>query len=102
MDRFWYHRLLIGSVKQGLVAEDALAATYPEIRLTKAIGDESPIRIGSWQVHSSRRIDIFYWLIALLLLAGAAVSLWQPALPPVLSPAPAPLPPPVATSAKAR
>jgi len=123
MDRFWYHRLLIGSVKQGLVAENALAATYPEIRLTKAIGGESPIKIGSWEVHSSRKIDIFYWLIALLLLAGAAISLWQPApsaRPPksmavaptsprdqalpqaATGPAPASLPSPVATSAKAR
>lgn len=75
MDRFWYHRLLIGSVKQGLVAEAALANTYPEIGLTKAIGDESPIKIGRWHVHSSRKIDIFYWLIALLLLAGAAIAL---------------------------
>jgi hypothetical protein len=106
MDRFWYHRLLIGAVKQGLVAEDALAATYPEIRLTKAIGDESPIKIASWQVRSSRKIDIFYWLIASLLLAGAAISLWQP-IPPAPPPkpvaaVPAPLPSPVATSAKAR
>ncbi|MGO8609746.1 hypothetical protein ACC848_43100, partial [Rhizobium johnstonii] len=68
-------------------AEDALAATYPEIRLTKAIGDESPIKIGNWQVHSSRKIDIFYWLIALLLLVGAAVSLWQP-VPPAPPPKP--------------
>jgi len=119
MDRFWYHRLLIGSVKQGLVAEDALAVTYPEIRLTKAIGDESPIQIGSWQVHSSRKIDIFYWLIALLLLAGAAVSLWQQVPPPkpvaaapvparerelplpVSKPGSAPLSSPEATSANA-
>jgi hypothetical protein len=106
MDRFWYHRLLIGAVKQGLVAVDALAATYPEIRLTKAIGDESPIKIGSWQVRSSRKIDIFYWLIASLLPAGAAISLWQPiphALPPKpVAAVPAPLPSPVATSLKAR
>jgi hypothetical protein len=122
MDRFWYHRLLIGSVKQGLVAEGALAATYPEIRLTKAIGDESPITIGSRQIHSSRKIDIFYWLIASLLLAGAAISLCRraPSSPPpkpaaasapvreqalpvtAPRPAPPPLPSPVAASATAR
>lgn len=28
----------------------ALATTYPEIRLTKAIGDESPIKAGTWQI----------------------------------------------------
>lgn len=89
MDRFWYHRLLIGSVKQGLAAENALAATYPEIRLTKAIGDESPVRFGRWQVHSSRKIDLFYWLIASLLLIGATISLWQPAQAPPLAPPPA-------------
>lgn len=115
MDRFWYHRLLVGSVKQGLVAEEALGDTYPEIRLTKAIGDESPIRIGNWRVRSSRKIDIFYWLIAFLLLVGAAISLWQPT--PTSKPAaastlaheqalpssePKLAPSPIATSAKAR
>ncbi len=81
MDRFWYHRLLIGAVKQGLAAEAALAATYPEVGLTKAVGDESPVRVGGWEVHSSRKIDIFYWIITIILLVAAAISLSQP--PPV-------------------
>lgn len=84
MDRFRYHQLLIGAVKQGLVAENALAAEYPEIRLTKAIGDESPISLFGWEIRSSRKIDIFYLLVAALLSMAAAVSLGQP-----LHPAPA-------------
>lgn len=89
MDRFWYHQLLIGAVKQGLVAENALAADYPEIRLTKAIGDESPISLFGWKIHSSRKIDIFYLLIAALLGIAAAVSLWQPSRPVPAAPVPA-------------
>lgn len=81
MDRFWYHRLLIGAVNQGLVAENALAADYPEIRLTKAIGDESPVSLFGWKIRSSRKIDIFYLLIAGLLVLAAAVSLGQPSRP---------------------
>src|SRR3546814_3481658 len=45
MVRFWYHRLLIGAVKQGLAAENALAANYPEVRLTKA--DRKSTRLNS-------------------------------------------------------
>jgi hypothetical protein len=81
MDRFWYHRLLIGASKQGLTAEDALATNYPEVRLIKAIGDESPIHLGGWKIHSSRKIDIFYGLVAGILLLAAAVSAGQPTPP---------------------
>ena len=98
MDRFWYHQLLIGAVKQGLVAEDALAADYPQIRLTKTIGDESPTSLRGWEIHSSRKIDIFYLLIAGLLTIGAAISLSQPSrsvlagsAAPVATPHPSPL-----------
>lgn len=42
MDRYWYHRLLIGAVKQGVAIEQLGLATLPELNLTKAIGDESP------------------------------------------------------------
>src|SRR3546814_11787747 len=31
-------------------------------------------RVAGWEVHSSRKIDIFYWLVAGLLLAAAALS----------------------------
>lgn len=89
MDRFWYHQLLIGAVKQGLVAENALAADYPEIRLTKAIGDESPISLLGWKIRSSRKIDIFYLLIAGLLAIAAAISLGQPSRPVSGAPVPA-------------
>src|SRR3546814_11700848 len=45
-------------------------------------------RVAGWEVHSSRKIDIFYWLVAGLLLDAAALSLWQPARP--APPAPQP------------
>lgn len=60
MDRHWYHRLLVGSVKQTVVIENRLKDTIPEIGLSKAIGDASPWNLGPFEIHSSEKIDIFY------------------------------------------
>lgn len=81
MDRFWYHRLLMGAVKQGLVVEESLAARFPESGLTKAIGDESPVKLGSLTIRSGNKIDIFYWSVALPLILAAAIAWTQPSKP---------------------
>jgi len=81
MDRFWYHRLLMGAVKQGLTAEASLSVRFPEIGLTKAIGDESPVKLGSLTIRSSNKIDIFYWSVALLLILAAVMAWSQPSKP---------------------
>lgn len=66
MDRFWYHRLLMGAVKQGARIESSLKEVLPGIQLTKSIGDESPIVInacfGKVKIHSTLKMDIFYGL----------------------------------------
>jgi hypothetical protein len=77
MDRFWYHRLLRGAVNQGLVIEDSLATDLPEIRLTKAIGDASPVQVFGLTIRSGTKIDIFYLLVAGLLLVAAVISFVQ-------------------------
>ena len=41
----WYHRLLIGSVKQGIYIENKYRFDIPEIGLTDAIGEASPIEL---------------------------------------------------------
>jgi HAD-hyrolase-like len=84
IDRYWYHRLLLGSVKH-----------LPELSLSDAIGKESPykprgrlIRFMAWWVvtepryretgylHSDGKIELFYKsVIVLLLLAAAAIAL---------------------------
>ncbi len=69
MDRLWYHHLLMGAVKHGAFIEARYGRLVPEIRLTKAIGDSSPIHLGRFQIHSKRKMDIFYGSIALFLIA---------------------------------
>ncbi|WP_122550747.1 hypothetical protein [Pseudomonas viridiflava] len=78
MDRYWYHRLLIGAVKQGIVIEQLGIGTIPELNLTKVIGDESPYEprglakiFAGWivshpklkttgKLHSDGKIEFFY------------------------------------------
>jgi len=71
MDRFWYHRLLMGAVKHGSRLEAALRKDIPEIGLTEAIGRESPIPIRLfgkiWSIRSARKMDLFYWVVVALL-----------------------------------
>lgn len=99
IDRYWYHRLLVGSVKQGMTIETKYRFEIPEIALTDAIGANSPIKLKRWmtqilarwivtdeaywntgQVHSTAKIELFYkpiiWIFAfafLAMLLGGAV-----------------------------
>ena len=87
MDRYWYHRLLVGSVMQGLFIENKYRFQIPEIRLTDSIGASSPIKLRrmitklianivvtdenykkTGQVHSTGKIELFYKPIAYLFL----------------------------------
>ncbi len=72
MDRFWYHNLLIGSVRQALKIEKRYRRSMPELGLTTIIGDESPQKVGRLQIHSSEKIDLFYsaGLTLLIILTG--------------------------------
>lgn len=68
MDRYWYHKLLLGAVKQGQFIETIHAGVLPELGLTTAIGKSSPQTI-SWDkktlltIHSSNKYWIFYGLL---------------------------------------
>ena len=72
MDRHWYHRLLIGAVKHARSIEEA---GPPELKLTIAIGNESPVKILGFELHSDDKISIFYGLIALAILIMALFTL---------------------------
>ena len=48
MDRYWYHRLLIGAVKQGASIETRYAKELPELALTARIGEASPVDTNKW------------------------------------------------------
>ena len=96
IDRYWYHRLLIGSVKQGMSIEKRYKDEMPELSLTEAIGKESPyspkgrfVRLIAWLVvkepryketgnlHSDGKIELFYKpIIYALLAAAAAIALF--------------------------
>lgn len=68
MDRFWYHRLLYGSVNHGSYLEARARRVLPELALTDAISKASPLKpFGRMEIHSTAKIDIFYWV------AGACV-----------------------------
>jgi hypothetical protein len=41
-DRYWYHRLLVGSVKHAIIIEQKYKNEMPELSLSEAIGAESP------------------------------------------------------------
>ena len=60
MDRHWYHRLLVGAVKQGLEIEQRLEGKVPGVSLTKTIGEESPVVLFGKRFRSADKIDIFY------------------------------------------
>jgi hypothetical protein len=73
MDRFWYHRLLEGSVKAGIAAEAALNLLGYHVNLGTEISKASPFTfwLTSWRVHSKTKMDMFYGvlLIGLLIVA---------------------------------
>jgi hypothetical protein len=74
MDRLWYHRLLMGSVRHTLRVEKMLE---PELGLSGAIGKESaiPIKCLKMDIHSSEKIDIFYFagLMLFIMMTGIAL-----------------------------
>ncbi len=63
MDKFWYHRLLKGAVKHGIMIEKQWIKYLPEIKLTQAIGEASPHKFLFWQIHSENKFRIFYGLL---------------------------------------
>jgi len=70
MDVLWYHRLLIGAVRQAAFIERRFAKYLPEMSLTDAIGRASPFRLWKWRVHSSQKLWAFYLVMILALLTG--------------------------------
>jgi len=67
MDRFWYHMLLYGSVGHGRFIERRWEPYAPELGLTEAISRASPLQVGPFTIHSTRKIDLFYGTVAVAL-----------------------------------
>jgi hypothetical protein len=93
IDRYWYHRLLIGAVKQGAFIEGRYLEDLPELSLTAKIGEESPVDVTKWtskpgrvarriadflvtdgkyhknrMLHSDAKIELFYKTVGYLFL----------------------------------
>lgn len=62
MDLFWYHRLLKGAVIHAQSIEAKYEGLHPELSLSKAIRESSPVHVGKWTINSNKKIVIFYSL----------------------------------------
>lgn len=113
IDRYWYHRLLVGSVKHAIMIEKKYKEELPELSLSDTIGEESPYKPGCFvrclarmffvrhrefretgKMHSVGKIEFFYKsVMAVLVLTAILVGLLggvtaRPAAPPQTSPLP--------------
>ena len=95
IDRYWYHRLLVGSVKHAIIIEKKYKEEIPELALSETIGMESPYEPGcvvrclakvvlvrheqfreTGKLHSVGKIEFFYKsVMAVLLLTALLVGL---------------------------
>lgn len=85
-DRGWFHKLLVGSVKEGADQEEILSARGVPTNLGGYITNASPIKFKHWKYwwgkrkgkavewHSSLKLNFFYG-IGLLLLGATAVAI---------------------------
>lgn len=102
IDRYWYHRLLVGSVNHGMSIEKRYRDEMPELSLTDAIGKASPYapkgKLVRWiaarvvresrygqtgNLHSDGKIELFYksviyglLFVALIIALFGGIS-WQ-------------------------
>ena len=102
VDRYWYHRLLMGAILHGGAIEQKYASEIPDLALGARISEQSPVELKSWlarkvadlvvsderyvkhkRFHSDAKIEFFYksiallffgWFIATLLFAGVLVD----------------------------
>lgn len=67
MDKWWYHRLLHGSVSQGMDIEKSFSKFYPEMKLTTTIKKASSIKLWFFKIKfdSNFKLYTFYSLLIL-------------------------------------
>jgi FMN phosphatase YigB (HAD superfamily) len=75
MDYYWYHRLLIGSVKQATKIENEWKKRITALGLTNTISESSPIYVFGKRFGSDQRMKAFYLGIAGLLALLSIVSI---------------------------
>ena len=78
MDRFMYHKLLIGAVKSGIATEKELKDMGINVLLGEKIKEASPIKHILWcplEMHSNQKLDFFYIVVPLICLNGILIYL---------------------------
>ncbi|TNB47317.1 hypothetical protein FF124_14200 [Martelella lutilitoris] len=94
MDRFWYHRLLVGSVNAGVIIERKLKRIGYSVSLGTEISSASPFRWRFWgkntgttpwykfplrEMHTKDKMDLFYLsMIAAVLVIGVTLLFSPP------------------------
>ena len=78
VDRQWYHRLLVGAVREGMSLETKLKELGVDVALTKTIGDSSPWNTWLGTLHSAHKLNLFYVLGGLPLVVSLLVVGLQP------------------------
>jgi len=97
LDAHWYHRLLLGAVKQCAAIEKRYGEVLPEIQLGIAISRESPVKFeGIWRkifwfirdsrfrdksksnIHSDAKLEVLYktviWTVIIVAIPYIAIS----------------------------
>jgi hypothetical protein len=76
MDKHWYHRLLMGAVREGAILEKSLTDSGVPITLGTHISVASPIMLFGRRMHSPFKVDLFYLVLGTLgvLAAGGSVG----------------------------
>lgn len=85
IDRYWYHRLLVGTVNHAIAIEQKYKDSIPELSLSEAIGKASPYEpryltkvlakllvsderfVRSGRLHSDGEMELFYKSIMLVM-----------------------------------
>ncbi|MFJ5319123.1 hypothetical protein [Pectobacterium versatile] len=74
VDVYWYHPLLVGAVKKGIDIEKNIGDELKDvIDLTHAVGKESPIKIGFFELHSKHKANVFYIGVFIMLISSAMI-----------------------------
>lgn len=75
MDKYWYHKLLKGSVLHAIDIEGVI--TDPGLKLTTAIGDSSKVKLLGWEIDSNKKYYFFYYpLILIFVILYLALLQW--------------------------
>ena len=68
MDKYWYHKLLKGSVAHAIKIEKLIKITNPEIDLTSTIGSYSAVKFFGMKLQSDSKYFFFYYPLILIFL----------------------------------